>query len=231
MQAVAGEMNLSETAFLLATEDGYDLRWFTPQAEVDLCGHATLGSAHALWETGRLAPDEAARFHTHSGLLTCARGTDGWITMDFPATTAEPTSPPPGLWQALGVAEPSFTGRNGFDYLLEVEDAATLRELAPNIGQLARVEARGVIVTARSDDPAYDFISRFFAPAVGVAEDPVTGSAHTTLGPYWAQKLGKKELTAYQASPRGGVVRVTVRGERVLLAGRAVTVLRGELDA
>lgn len=231
MQAVAREMNLSETAFLLATEDGYDLRWFTPQAEVDLCGHATLGSAHALWETGRLAAHEAARFHTHSGPLTCTRGGDGWIEMDFPATTAEAASPPPGLWEALGVAEPPFTGRNGFDYLLEVEDAATVRELAPNISQLARVEARGVIVTARSDDPAYDFISRFFAPAVGVAEDPVTGSAHTTLGPYWAQKLGKKELTAYQASPRGGVVKVTVRGERVLLGGQAVTVWRGELDA
>lgn len=228
MQVVAQEMNLSETAFLLPQADGYSLRWFTPAVEVDLCGHATLASAHTLWETGTLAADAEARFHTRSGLLTCTFQ-DEWITMNFPAKNEETADPPPHLLASLGITRPLHVGRNAFDYLVEVAAAAEVRALQPDYGLLAQVEARGVMVTSRSDDPAYDFISRFFAPAVGVPEDPVTGSAHTALGPYWAEKLGKTDLMAYQASARGGVMRVRVDGVRVHLSGQAVTVLRGEL--
>jgi len=227
MLDVAREMNLAETAFLVPQSDGYDLRWFTPAVEVDLCGHATLASAHVLWEDGHLEPGSRARFHTKSGLLTADRR-DGWIELDFPATPAVPASPPPGLIAALGV-KPSFVGRSRFDYLVEVDDEATVRRLAPDLGTLARVDARGVIVTSRAEQGKYDFVSRFFAPQSGVPEDPVTGSAHCALTPYWSAKLGKKELLAYQASPRGGELRVRLDSDRVHLAGQAVTVLRGEL--
>ncbi len=226
MQAVAAEMNLSETAFLVVQEDGFDLRWFTPTMEVDLCGHATLASAHMLWETGVLASGAEARFHTRSGLLT-ARQENGWIELDFPATPPVETDMPPGLEAALNVTARSI-GRSQFDYLIEVPDASTVRRMTPEFGALARFEARGFIVTALSDEPQYDFISRFFGPAAGVSEDPVTGSAHCTLAPFWAERLGKNTFTAYQASRRGGEVRVTLAGERVLLAGQAVTVFRGE---
>lgn len=229
MRSVALEMNLSETAFLHPHDGGYALRWFTPAVEVALCGHATLASAHVLWETGALPPDGEARFHTRSGLLTCRR--DGeWIWMDFPAKPEHPAGEIPGLAQALGV-EPVYVGRSHFDVIVEVASEDVVTSLAPDITALRRVEARGVIVTARASRAGFDFISRFFAPNAGVDEDPVTGSAHCVLAPYWAAKLGRDALTGYQASRRGGTVRVRAAGDRVHLGGRAVTVLRGELAA
>ena len=226
MRSVAAEMNLSETAFLHPKNgDGYRLRWFTPTVEVDLCGHATLASAHVLWEERYLRPDEAARFHTRSGVLTCQRAGD-WIEMDFPAKFEQPAEPPPQLREALG-AEMKYVGRNQFDYLVEVADEAILRSLKPNHRLLRELPVRGVIATARGAE--YDFVSRFFAPGSGIDEDPATGSSHCALAPFWSARLGKKEMTAYQASPRGGVIRVRVEGDRVRLGGQAVTVLRGEI--
>jgi PhzF family phenazine biosynthesis protein len=228
MQSVAAEVNLSETAFLHAEEDGWRLRWFTPEVEVALCGHATLATAHVLWEDGHLSAGELARFHTRSGLLTARRAGE-WIELDFPAKPILDASAPDELAAALGV-EPVYVGRSHFDVLVEVASEAEVRALRPDLGRLAGVEARGVIVTARADGGAgYDFVSRFFAPRVGVAEDPVTGSAHCVLAPYWASKLGRDELVGFQASRRGGTVRVRAAGERVHLGGRAITVLRGEL--
>jgi PhzF family phenazine biosynthesis protein len=227
MQDVAKEMNLSETAFLLHHPDGFGLRWFTPAVEVALCGHATLASAHALWEERVLETD--ARFHTLSGLLTASRNGD-LIELDFPAKAEEPAIVPPALIDALGVM-PVYVGKNQFDYLIEVETEHALRALNPDHAQLRTIPVRGVIVTSRSSDPRYDFVSRFFAPGSGVDEDPVTGSAHCALTPYWSKKLGKTEMTAYQASARGGVVHVRLAGDRVKLGGRAVTILRGELLA
>lgn len=228
MQDVAAEMNLSETAFLLRRDDGdYSLRWFTPAVEVALCGHATLASAHALYEEHGLA---SARFHTKSGVLTADRVGNG-IELDFPATLARPADAPEGLLGALGIAEPVYVGRNQFDFIVEVASEDEVRALVPDHGQLRRVPVRGIIVTSRSASPGYDFVSRFFAPGSGIDEDPVTGSAHCCLTPYWSAKLGKTEMTAYQASSRGGVVRVRLAGERVKLAGEAVTILRGELTA
>lgn len=230
MQVVAREMNLSETAFLHPESDGFRLRWFTPTVEVDLCGHATLASAHVLWEDGHLAKPVEARFHTRSGLLTARRAGD-WIEMDFPAEPPVPTDPTEELRGALRVARDDLTyvGKNRMDYIVEVQSEAAVRALQPDFTLLRTVPARGVIVTARSSDPAYDFVSRFFAPAAGVDEDPVTGSAHCCLAPYWGRKLGKRELTGHQASARGGVVRVRPANDRVVLAGQAVTVLEGVL--
>ena len=228
MQRVAQEMNLSETAFLERRDDGFGLRWFTPAVEVDLCGHATLASAHALWESGRLTAGEVARFHTRSGLLTATRQ-DGWIEVDFPATPAAPAAAPAGLFEALGVAGARTVGRSRFDYLVELETEEAVRALRPDFARLARVEARGVIVTSASATSARDFVSRFFAPAAGVNEDPVTGSAHCCLTPFWAARLGRSSLLAHQLSARGGALRLTLAGDRVRLAGQAVTVLRGEL--
>ena len=222
MQSIAAEMNLSETAFLHAVEDGYNLRWFTPAAEVDLCGHATLASAHILWEQGFLDPGQLARFHTHSGLLTAGQK-GAWIEMDFPSELAAAIEAQPILSQALGV-KPSYTGQNRFDYLVEVASEALVRDMVPDFQKLSNLPVRGVIVTAPSANLEFDFVSRFFAPSVGVDEDPVTGSAHCCLGPYWGDKLGKTELVAYQVSRRGGMVRMQVAGERVLLGGQAVTV-------
>lgn len=230
MQDVAREMNLSETAFLHPEPDGWRLRWFTPQVEVALCGHATLASAHVLWEDGRLPTKEQARFHTRSGLLT-ARRAGAWIELDFPAMPPVACGAPADLARALGVAASGFVGSNDMDFLVEVDSAETVRRLRPDFTLLRGVTARGVIVTARADRPEYDFVSRFFAPAVGVDEDPVTGSAHCCLGPFWAGRLGKPSLTGHQASARGGVVRVRHAGARVLLGGQAVTVLTGELVA
>ncbi|MFN7997958.1 MAG: PhzF family phenazine biosynthesis protein [Bryobacteraceae bacterium] len=227
MHDVAREMNLSETAFLVPQGDDYNLRWFTPAAEVDLCGHATLASAHVLWEDGHLADDAEARFHTRSGLLSARRCGD-WIQMDFPAKLEQPAEPPADLAPALGV-NPVYVGRNQFDYLVEIESASELRAIQPDHTRLRKLPVRGVIVTARSDSPEFDFQSRFFAPGVGVDEDPVTGSAHCCLGPYWSKRLGKADFMAYQASPRGGVVKVTCRADRVHLGGQAVTIVRGEL--
>ena len=227
MQSVAAEMNLSETAFLLPQNDGFDLRWFTPTVEVDLCGHATLASAHTLWETGKLAENTTARFHTRSGLLT-AKLQDDWIELDFPSTPADPIEPPAGLSDLIG-SVPKFVGRSRFDLLIELTDAGELSELDPDFMGLSSLPVRGFIITAKSDVPEYDFLSRFFAPAAGVQEDPVTGSAHCALAPYWAEKLGKNEMTAFQASKRGGVVTVKLADDRVKLRGQAVTVMCGEL--
>jgi len=228
MRNVAREMNLSETAFLVPQDGGYNLRWFTPAVEVDLCGHATLASAHVLWEQGHLKSGVQARFHTRSGVLLADQRGD-WIEMDFPAKAEQAAEPPAELAAALGL-EPVYVGRNQFDYLVEVESAAALRAAAPDHSRLRKLPVRGVIVTARSDRPEFDFISRFFAPGAGVDEDPVTGSAHVCLAPYWGKRLGKSEMVAFQASARGGVVRVRTSGDRVILGGQAVTVLRGELE-
>ncbi len=228
MQAVAREMNLAETAFLLREGDEFGLRWFTPAVEVDLCGHATLASAHVLWEDGHLPQGAEARFHTRSGLLRAARQ-DDWITLDFPATPPVPCDPVPEVVQAIG-APVRLHARSKFDYLVELESEAAVRALTPDLALLARLGGtRGVIATSRSTSPGIDFVSRFFAPAAGIPEDPVTGSAHCALGPLWAERLGKTSLVGYQASPRGGMVRVTLKGDRVLLGGQAVTVLRAEL--
>ena len=227
MRDVAREMNLSETAFLVPRADGYNLRWFTPAVEVELCGHATLASAHILWEAGFLQPDQQARFHTLSGLLTAERAGD-WIELDFPAKPDKPASPTDELTRGLGVA-PEYVGKSHFDYIVEVDSEQTLRNLKPDFTLLMQAQARGIIVTSHSASHEYDFVSRFFAPAVGVNEDPVTGSAHCVLGPFWSKRLGKEELVAYQASARGGVVKVRLAGPRVKLGGQAVTVLRGEL--
>jgi len=228
MQSVAREMNLSETAFLHPLEAGWSLRWFTPAIEVELCGHATLASAHVLWQSGRLAAGQTARFHTLSGLLTAEQQGE-WIELDFPARTAPEAEPPDGLIDLIG-ASPVFVGKSRYDYLLELPSEAAVRSSAPDPRRLASLPVRGVIITARSAAP-YDFVSRFFAPGSGVDEDPVTGSAHCTLGPYWAPRLGKSEMLAYQASNRGGVLRVRVVGERVKLGGQAVTILAGRLLA
>jgi PhzF family phenazine biosynthesis protein len=229
MQRVAREMNLSETAFLVPQEQGFDLRWFTPSVEVDLCGHATLASAHALWELGHLRCDETARFHTRSGLLTAERKGD-WIELDFPATPPVEAPPPNGLLAAIGVS-PTYVGRSRFDYMLEVDHEDVVRDARPDFAALRRVESRGVILTSRSSKPERDFVSRFFAPAAGVDEDPVTGSAHCCLTPFWSTRLKKESLVAHQISARGGVLRVRVDGARVRLSGQAITVLRGELMA
>jgi len=227
MQHVASEMNLSETAFVVRRDDGFDLRWFTPAAEVDLCGHATLASAHLLWEIDLLKPGQEAVFFTKSGRLT-ARQHGGRIVMDFPAEPDAETAPPDGLTAALGVA-PRYVGRNRMDVLALLESDEAVRTLHPDMNLLARIDTRGVIVTAPSDDEGYDFVSRFFAPRYGIAEDPVTGSAHCCLGPFWHRQWGKATLVGYQASARGGVVHVEVAGDRVLLGGHAVTVMRGAL--
>ena len=236
MQRVAAEMNLSETAFLRPQAEAgrYRLRWFTPAVEVDLCGHATLASAHVLWTEGLAEAGRALRFDTASGPLAARRDGDGVIWLDFPATPAAPVDPPPGLLEALGGGAARWVGLGRFDYLVELEDEAAVRDLAPDLRRLGRLtpESVGVIVTAvaaRRD--GYDFVSRYFAPAAGIDEDPVTGSAHCALGPFWAGRLGRDELTGFQASTRGGLVQVRPAGDRVHLGGRAVTVLRGQLVA
>ncbi len=227
MQKVAMEMNLCETAFLVGRQDGYDLRWFTPTVEVDLCGHATLASAHVLWTAGRLRDDETARFHTRSGLLTAERKGE-YIELNFPAKKEQAANGPPDLLDALGV-QALYCGKNQFDYLIEVESESVVRELKPDFTLLRKLGVRGVIVTSRASTQGYDFISRFFAPGSGIDEDPVTGSAHCCLGPFWQSRLGKREFIAYQASPRGGVVHVRIEGDRVHLSGRATTMIEGTL--
>jgi PhzF family phenazine biosynthesis protein len=229
MQNVAREMNLSETAFLQQQADGFRLRWFTPAVEVELCGHATLAAAHTLWEAGLLARRETARFHTLSGLLTAARrGED--IELDFPATPDQPAETPPGLAEILGAKVVNFRGSR-FDHLAELESEDIVRSLRPDFTRLKALPVRGIMVTSRASMPGFDFVSRFFGPAVGIDEDPVTGSAHCCLGPYWSKRLGRSEMLAYQASARGGVVGVKVMEDRVRLSGQAVTVLVAELIA
>jgi PhzF family phenazine biosynthesis protein len=230
MQLVAREMNLAETAFLVRRQDGFGLRWFTPTVEVDLCGHATLASAHVLWEENHLPPGEVARFHTKSGLLTAVRR-DGRIWLDFPALPAVPAAVPEDLERALGATIRRF-GVNPIDSLAEVDSEETLAGLRPDLVALRRLGGRGLIVTcAGRAGGGHDFASRFFAPGAGIDEDPVTGSAHCCLGPFWGARLGKNELTGYQASTRGGVVTVRNRGDRVELGGHAVTVMRATLLA
>lgn len=227
MQQLAAEMNLSETAFLERADDGsFGLRWFTPAVEVDLCGHATLASAHVLWELGLLAENETARFNTRSGQLLADRNAT-CITLNFPATPACAVAAPSRLLKALGV-EALFAGSNGHDYLVQVASEKEVHSVNPDFGLLKTITERGVILTAEADTTELDFISRFFAPSAGIDEDPVTGSAHCTLGPFWADRLGKTAMRGYQASPRGGHVGVEVQGERVLLTGQAITVLKAE---
>jgi PhzF family phenazine biosynthesis protein len=216
-------------------QDGYDLRWFTPGGEVDLCGHATLASAHYLWETGALAANKQARFHTRSGLLTADRlltNRVAWIELDFPAEPVSPATAPDGLAAMLG-AEPVFVGRNRLDYLVELKDESTVRSLRPDLKQIAALsdkeDARGIIVTAASTNGKADIVSRCFYPHFRIDEDPVTGSAHCGLAPYWIPRLGKQEILAYQASARGGWLHLHIAGDRVKLRGQAVTTLRGEL--
>ena len=229
MRSVAAEMNLSETAFLWPEGEGYHLRWFTPRVEVALCGHATLASAHVLWETGQLRPDESAHFYTRSGQLTCHR--DGaWIEMNFPSRSAAEVPPPPGLLDALGLDphEAEFVGLSQYDYLIQTVSVDVVKQLRPNFSALKSLNIRGIIVTAAGNTP-FDFTSRFFAPGAGIDEDPVTGSAHCTLAPFWAPRLGLTTLLAWQASERGGVVGVEVRGDRVILRGQAITMMTAQL--
>ncbi|MEE9592247.1 MAG: PhzF family phenazine biosynthesis protein [Thermoplasmata archaeon] len=226
MQSVAEEMNLSETAFVYEEGDGFNLRWFTPVVEVPLCGHATLATSHVLWEEGRISPDQAAVFATASGILRAKRkGTR--IELNFPALPPRDAEAPPGLLRGLGV-KARYVGRNDWDYLVEVDSEDTVRNLDPDFS-LLKTLPQGVIVTAEATTPPYDFVSRFFAPSVGIDEDPVTGAAHCCLGPYWQKRIGASEFAAYQASARGGEVGVRVAGDRVYLMGEAVTILRGKL--
>ena len=258
MQNVAAEMNLSETAFLVKKKDGFGLRWFTPTVEVDLCGHATLASAHVLWEEKIVSQNKEIKFYTKSGLLTASFGTDqypviarsvttkqsrsgsprpsgprddmsNWVTLDFPSTPEKPAKAPSNLLKALGLKKVSYIGKSIFDYLVEVDSEKTVRHLKPDFKLLATIPARGVVVTSLATLKGYDFVSRFFGPRSGIDEDPVTGSAHCTLGTYWKKKLNKNNFLAYQASQRGGTVQVSVLNHRTLLAGQAVTVFRGEL--
>lgn len=226
--AVAQEMNLSETAFIQPEGPGFRLRWFTPTVEVELCGHATLASAHILWSEGIVPLEQEILFYTLSGELTAQLLEEGWIQLNFPVLPYQECEFPLSLEDALGT-EARFVAKSSFDYVVEVESAALVRNMRPNMALLTELTHHGVIVTARSDQPEYDFISRVFCPSIGVNEDPVTGSAHCTLAVYWQKQLAKEELVAYQASARGGEVRVRVEGERVLLRGQTVTTIRGEL--
>ena len=246
MQSVAVEMNHAETAFLVrrgaGNDYGYDLRWFTPGGEVDLCGHATLGSAHHLWETGLLAPNEMARFHTRSGLLTAVRividsqpqGAQDWIELDFPAEPLSARQAPDALAAMLG-APALFFGQNRMDFLVELQSERAVRALRPDLAAIARLSTeanlRGMIVTAAGSNKngEADIVSRCFYPRLRIDEDPVTGSAHCALAPYWIPRLGKPEIVAHQASARGGWLRLELKGDRVLMRGQAVTTLRGEL--
>lgn len=227
MQNVAREMNLSETAFLHPDEKGFQLRWFTPRMEIDLCGHATLASAHLLWQEGRLKITEPARFVTRSGLLS-AELNDGWISMDFPALAGSASATPRDLIEALG-ATPKYVGKYGQDYLVELASEDIVKNLKPDFYRMEQINCRGIAVTAQANTGKYDFVSRFFSPRTGIPEDPVTGSAHCYLGPFWGSLLHKEDLLGYQASERGGVVRTRLNGNRVILGGQAVTILEGNL--
>ncbi|TPE68869.1 PhzF family phenazine biosynthesis protein [Halalkalibacterium halodurans] len=228
MQHVASEMNLSETAFLHPYQDGYSLRWFTPNTEVDLCGHATLASARILWELDHISAEQPITFYTKSGILTASKRGE-WIELDFPSEQPKQENVYPNeLIDGLGI-QPLYVGRNRFDYLIEIDSEQRLKELNPNFSLLEQIDTRGIIVTSKSTSTEYDFISRCFFPAVGVNEDPVTGSAHCCLGPYWQEKLNKNEFLAYQASKRGGILKIKLQHDRVFLLGQAITVLRSEL--
>ena len=228
MQQVAAEMNLAETAFVYPEGETLRLRWFTPEVEVDLCGHATLATAYTLWQHKGFPEDQTLCFETRSGTLSASPYGE-MIELDFPIAAAEQTRPVTGLLESLGIRDFHYCGKNAWDWLIEVPTAEDVRQLNPNHALLAPVTTRGVMVTAKSDTPEFDFISRFFAPAAGIPEDPVTGSAHCVLGEYWSQKLNKKIMNAYQASPRGGEVEVEIRNKRALLRGHAVVVAKIEL--
>lgn len=230
LQALAAEMGQPATAVLSPHEDpfkrAYRLRWFTPQVELEICGHGTLASAHVLWTEGHLRPTETARFYTKSGVLSCTRNMQGWILMDFPAMALTAVSLPSALKDTNAV----YVGHNGNDYLVELESETAVRAYTPDFDQLATVDMRSLIITGRSANSQYDFVSRVFAPSLGIPEDAATGSAHCTLGPYWQQKLGQDRLLGHQLSSRTGIIRVHTKGERVQIGGQAVTVLRGELQ-
>ncbi|NPV56021.1 MAG: PhzF family phenazine biosynthesis protein [Anaerolineae bacterium] len=225
---LAREMNLSETAFLQRRTDGWGLRWFTPQVEVELCGHATLASAHILWETGHCRRDEIIHFHTLSGELT-AGWVDGWIELDLPLRQVTEAPLPEAILQALRGLPVLFAGRSGENYFIETASQADVLAVQPDFALLLTQPGHGLIVTARSEQPGVDFVSRYFAPWVGIPEDPVTGSAHCSLAPYWETRLGRSPLAARQVSARGGSLRVTCRGERVAVQGQAVTVIAGSI--
>jgi PhzF family phenazine biosynthesis protein len=225
---IAAELNQPATTFVWPMANALGLRWFSPTTELALCGHGTLATAHVLWETGRLAPEATADFETRAGRLV-ARRVEGRVELDFPAEEVTPAEAPPELLQALG-ATPIFVGRTRRDYLVELGAEAEVRALAPDYALLRQVQTRGLIVTSRATMPGFDVVSRFFAPSVGIGEDAVTGSAHCAIGPYWLRRLGQAELRAYQASARGGVLRVRVANDRAFIAGHAVTVLRGEIE-
>ena len=235
MQAVAQEMNLSETAFLYPIEGGYSLRWFTPAVEVDLCGHATLASAHALWSEGHLPADKIAHFKTKSGWLSAKKQGD-WIEMDFPVQPVHTSHVMPQLIKSLCCGgNINAVSKNEVNYLVEIQSESALAKLQPDFEEMKKLPVQGVIATAKADSPDYDFVSRYFAPAVGINEDPVTGSAHSSLAPYWQEKLEKNNMIAQQISARGGIVRVTFETKeskeacRVSIAGQAVTTLRGAI--
>ena len=227
MLLVAREMNLSETAFVYPLGDQFGLRWFTPATEVELCGHGTLSAAHILWETALVPVDQAITFNTLSGLLGAQRS-GKWITLDFPANALTPGDLPDGVINAVG-GEPVFSGVSGEKWLLEYTSEAEIIALAPDFPALSAIPGRGLIVTSRAGRGHVDFVSRYFAPWVGINEDPVTGSAHTILGPYWGAKLHKSEMTAHQVSSRGGVLRVRLADGRVFISGQAITVFNGTL--
>mgnify|MGYP006274887159 FL=1 len=227
MQAVAAEMNLSETAFLYPIEGGYHLRWFTPTAEVDVCGHATLASAHVLWSECHVAAS-TLHFQTRSGQLV-ANQQQGWITLDFPSNPVQPVKSPPELLKSLRGVEARFIGKSSNMYLVELPSEDYVCSLQPDFTLMQLLPVMGVIVTSRSNSSEFDFVSRFFAPAIGINEDPVTGAAHCVLTPYWQGVLGKTAMVAYQASHRGGVLRLELAGSRTRISGQAVTVMRGQL--
>lgn len=241
MQAIAAEMNLSETAFLYPIEGGYSLRWFTPVLEVDLCGHATLAAAHVLWSEGHLGLDHTARFHTKSGWLNAKKKGD-WIELDFPAQPVHAAHVMPQLIKSLCCGgNVRAVAKNDVNYLVEIQSEKALRKLDPDFAEMKKLPVQGVIATAISEDEGCDFVSRYFAPSAGINEDPVTGSAHASLAPYWQAKLGKSEMLAQQISERGGVLKVaclladsntapaTATENRITISGQAVTTLKGEL--
>jgi PhzF family phenazine biosynthesis protein len=227
MLGVAAEMNLSETAYLKKRGEGFDLRWFTPEVEVDLCGHATLASAHILWEEGLLSENNKAFFYTKSGTLTAEKKSDQ-IGLNFPSKSEKEINEFGKLQKALDT-DFIYAGESGYYYIIEVKSEEDVKNLKPDFGALKNATEFGVIVTAKSLSDEYDFVSRFFAPSVGIDEDPVTGSTHCVLGPYWMKKLNKNTLRAYQASKRGGILNLRVEEAGVYIAGNAVTILKGEL--
>ncbi|QGQ45801.1 PhzF family phenazine biosynthesis protein [Metabacillus sediminilitoris] len=227
MQSIAKEMNLPVTAFINEFKSDYYLRWFTPSTEIPICGHGTLASSFFLWENGYVENEKVIAFQTKSGLLK-AQFIDGWVQLEFPSNLEEKTIAPDLLISALGV-EPTYVGKNKLDYLVEVESEDTVKNLIPNIDLISQLPVRGVIVTSKSNSNEYDFVSRFFSPAQGIIEDYVNGSSHCCLGPYWKNKLHKTDFIAYQASERGGILKVKLLGDKVLLSGKAVTIFEGKL--